>query len=113
MTAPIPTSDRLLSIDETATVLSVSRRTVYRLLDTDQLDSVKAGPSRGARRLVPASSLREFGRIRGVELPHWLRAGEGAHLSGPAIARVRDELEALRERIEDVLAELASAGGAS
>jgi excisionase family DNA binding protein len=46
----------LLTVPEACATLRVSRWTLYRLIHTRQLSTVKIG----SRRLIPASALREF-----------------------------------------------------
>jgi len=53
--------DRLLvTIDEAAQSLAVSRRTLYRLIDSGDVDTIRIG---SARR-IPVSSLHRFGERR-------------------------------------------------
>ncbi len=46
----------LVTIDEAAQALSVSRRTLYRLIDTGQIDTVRIGSSRR----IPTVALQSF-----------------------------------------------------
>lgn len=51
----------LLSINEAAGLLGVSRRGIYRLKDAGEIETVKFGQSqRGGRRLVVRSSLEAY-----------------------------------------------------
>lgn len=61
MTAPerrILENKTLLRPDEVAAILGVSKRTVYRLIESGALDAVTVGVRRGLR--VKASSLKEY-----------------------------------------------------
>lgn len=51
-----PAPDRLLSIDEAATMLGIGRTAAYGELQAGRLRSVKVG----RRRLVPAAAVSEF-----------------------------------------------------
>lgn len=53
---PAAMPDRLLDVDEAATVLGVSRTSVYQELQAGRLRSVKVG----RRRLIPSSAIAEF-----------------------------------------------------
>lgn len=55
-TNPGPRPPRLLSIDDTCQVMSLSRWSVYRLIREGRLDTTKIG----ARRFVPAESIDQF-----------------------------------------------------
>ena len=47
-------TERMMSVEETGRALGVSRSTVWRLIQRDELPSVR----RGGRRLVPADAIR-------------------------------------------------------
>ena len=51
-----PAADRLLTVDEVASRLACSRKTVYRLCWSGALESVKRGP----HRRVLESALRQY-----------------------------------------------------
>ena len=62
-----PQSRKLLTIAETADTLRVSKWTLYRLLQTNQLQSVRIG----SRRLIPAAVVDRFIERQTDELNRW------------------------------------------
>jgi excisionase family DNA binding protein len=53
-TVPPPSEDRLLSIEEAASAMSLGRTSVYALIGSGRLRTIKVG----RRRLVPVSAIR-------------------------------------------------------
>lgn len=61
----LPAVPKLHTINDAARLLSVSRRTLYRLIDADELDTVRIG----RRQFVPAAQLDDLIARGGAEVP--------------------------------------------